>query len=227
MQAQIDPEGLSAWLDGSSARPAPTPAPAPSKPQSKSKKRSLPTPVTGKVAARKRPALRIDSSDEEQQDSSDSSDVECNGGAGKDSSDQDSSDEDDNTSVEDDDEDLACVWEGDFESNKMEHFKPLADNTGLDLSKKCDNWRVYIPKSFFDSKLLPKNSTNLIGFVAKIVKDAPRAVADKPAKILRFNDGSDCTFYNEKHPRARGAKANIHLSNELVLYAPSVTNADA
>ena len=52
-------------------------------------------------------------------------------------------------------------------------------------------------------------------FIAKVVKDVK---ADKPAKIVKFNDGAEVQFYINYHNRAKKAIKHVHLSNENVKF---------
>ena len=52
-------------------------------------------------------------------------------------------------------------------------------------------------------------------FIAEVLKDAK---ADKPAKIIKFNDGAEVQFYVKPHARARKTLKHVHLSNENVKF---------
>jgi hypothetical protein len=52
-------------------------------------------------------------------------------------------------------------------------------------------------------------------FIAEVLKDTK---ADKPAKIIKFNDGAEVMFYVKPHARARKNLKHVHLSNENVKF---------
>ena len=52
-------------------------------------------------------------------------------------------------------------------------------------------------------------------FIAKVVGDT---TADKPAKLLLFDDGAEVKFYMSVHPKARTAQKHVYLMNPEVMY---------